>query len=56
MLSEVLDLIIIQVVPKKASIQIQISALIQATFCSALKFISLLKDECVKTHSFIQDN
>ncbi len=38
--------------PKKATIQIQISALIQ-TYCSALKLLSFLNKECVKTHSFI---
>ena len=38
--------------PKKKA-TIQISALIQTTYCSALKSLSLLNYECVKTHSFI---
>ncbi len=43
----------LQGVPKKeATIHIQISALIQTTYCSSLKSLSLLNDQCVKTHSF----
>ena len=38
---------------KKATIQIQISALIQTTYCSALKFINAFEHECTKTHNFI---
>ena len=33
----------IQAVPKEATIQIQISALIQTTYCNALKFIIVFK-------------
>ncbi len=36
-----------------STIQIQISALIQTTYCRALKSLSHLNYECVKTHSFI---
>ena len=37
---------------KKATIQIQISAVIQTTYCSVLKFIIGLNDECVKNTQF----
>ena len=42
----------IQGVPKKATIQIQISALIQTAYCSALKFIIAFERRIRKNTQF----
>ena len=41
-----------RVSPKKATIQTQISALIQSTYCSALKFIIAFERRMRKTTQF----
>ena len=42
-----------RVSPKKATIQIQISALIQTTYCSALKFIITFERRMHKNTQFV---